>query len=91
MFWTIFARGPWPETFKALFSRTNQTAIKRRRQKKGVKIFIDFTYLRKTQPGQKTAGNFPEIPRIFLKISTHQMFGYPAWDAGSKPRGLVEI
>ena len=30
------------------------------------------------QPGKKTAGNFPN----FLKMSTHQMFGYPGLDAG---------
>ena len=41
-------------------------------------IFLNFTYLHKTQPTQKTAGNFPN----FLKISTHQMFGYPDLDAG---------
>ena len=55
--------------------------IKRRiseEDKKCVKIFLNFTYLHKTQPGQKTAGNF----RIFLKPSTHQMFGYPGLDAG---------
>ena len=28
MFWPIFARSPLPETFKASFSRTNQTANK---------------------------------------------------------------
>ena len=50
--------GPWPETFKASFSRTNQTANKRGRQKKCVKSFLNFTYLHKTQPGHKTAGNF---------------------------------
>ena len=61
MFQPIFARGPWPETFKVSFSRTNQMANKRIRQKKGVKIFLNFTYLHKTQPGQKTAGNFPNF------------------------------
>ena len=40
-------------------------------------IFLNFTYLHKTQPGQKLAGNFPN-----LKISTHQMFGYPGLAAG---------
>ena len=78
MFWPIFARGPWPETFKTSFSRTNQTVNKRRRQKKRMKIFLNFTYLHKTQPGQKTVGNFPN----FLKISARQMFGYPGLDAG---------
>ena len=43
-----------------------------------MKIFVNFTYPHKTQPGQKTAGNFQN----FLKISTHQMFGYPDLDAG---------
>ena len=57
----MFARGPWPETLKASLSRTNQTTNKRRRQKKRVKIFRNFTYLHKTQPGQKTAGNFPNF------------------------------
>ena len=57
----IFARGPWPETFKTSFSRTNQMVNKRGRQKKCVKIFLNFTYLHKTQPGQKTAGNFPDF------------------------------
>ena len=61
IFWPIFARDLWPETFKASFSRTNQMANKRRRQKKRVKIFLNFTYLHKTQPGQKPAGNFPNI------------------------------
>ena len=66
MFWPIFACGPWPETFKASFSLTNQTANKRQRQKKRVKIFLNFTYLHKTQPGQKTAGNFPNFFRRYL-------------------------
>ena len=51
---------------------------KRGRQKKCVKIFLNSTNLHKTQPGQKTAGTFPN----FLKISTHLMFGYPDLDAG---------
>ena len=50
---------------------------KRRRQKKCVKIFLNFTYPHKTQPGKKPQ----EISRIFLKMSTHQMFGYPGLDA----------
>ena len=78
MFWPIFARGSWPETFKASFSRTNQTVNKRGRQKKCVKFFFSFTCLHKTQPGKKSSANFPN----FLKISTHQMFGYPGLDAG---------
>ena len=63
MFWPIFARGPWPETFKASYSPTNQTANKQGRQKKCVKIFLNFTKLHKTQPGQKT-GEYPNIWRI---------------------------
>ena len=43
-----------------------------------MKTFLNFTYLHKTQPGQK----LQEISRIFLKMSTHQMFGYPGLDAG---------
>ena len=61
MFLPIFARGPRPETFKSSFSRTNQTANKRGGQKKCVKIFLNFTYPHKTQPGQKTAVNFPNF------------------------------
>ena len=72
-----FTRGPWPETFKASFSRTNQMATKRRRQKKRVKIFLNFTHLHKTKQGRKTAGNFKNV----LKISAHQMFGHPGLDA----------
>ena len=34
---------------------------KQGRQKKCVKIFLNFTYLHKTQPGQKTAGNFSDF------------------------------
>ena len=78
MFQPNFARGPWPETFKASFSRTNQTANEHRRQKKRVKIFLNFTCLHKTQPGQKLM----EISKYFLKKSTRQMFGYPGLDAG---------
>ena len=63
MFQPIFARGPWPETFKTSFARTNQTANKRGRQKKCVKIFLKFTYLHKTQPGQKLL----ETSRIFFE------------------------
>ena len=79
MFYPIFARSPWPETFKALFQRTNQTANKRGRQKKCVKIFLNFTYHHKTQPGQKTAGNFLNF---FEDIyCTQQLFRYPGLDA----------
>ena len=84
MFQPIFVRGPWPETFKSSFSRTNQTANKRGRQKKFVRSFLNFTYPHKTQPGQKTAGNFPN----FFEESTHQMFGYPDLDAGLNIRPL---
>ena len=51
---------------------------KRGRQKKCVKIFLNFTNLHKTQPGQKLL----ELSQIFLKISTHRMFGYLDLDAG---------
>ena len=61
MFWPMFARGPWLETFKASFSRTNQIANKRGRQKKCVKIFLDFTYLHKTKTRTKLQGIFPII------------------------------
>ena len=37
------------------------TANKRGRQKKCVRIFLNFTYPYKAQPGQKTAGNFPDF------------------------------
>ena len=37
----MFVRGSWPEIFKASFSRTNQMANKRRRQK-CVKSFLKF-------------------------------------------------
>ena len=43
-----------------------------------MKIFLNFTYLGKTQPGQKAAGNFPN----FLKISSRQVFGYLRLHAG---------
>ena len=55
----LVAHGRKP--FKSSFSRTNQTANKRGGQKKCVKIFLNLTYLYKTQPGQKTAGNFPNF------------------------------
>ena len=54
MFYPICARGPLPESCKASFSWTNQTAKKRRIRKKRVKIFLNFTFLHETQPGQKT-------------------------------------
>ena len=44
-----------------------------------MKIFPNFTYPHKTQPGQETAGNFPNF---FFKKSTRVMFGYPGLDAG---------
>ena len=46
--------------------------------KERVKIFLNFTYLHKAQPGRKAAGNFPN----FVKISARQMFGHPGLDAG---------
>ena len=60
---------------------------KRGRQKKCVKIFLNFTYLHKTQPGQKTAGNFPD----FLKESIRQMFGYPDLDAGLNTSRFLKV
>ena len=71
MFRPMIPHSPWLEISKAPLSCTNQTANKRRRQKSPVKIFLYFTYSHKTQPGQKTAGNFPN----FLKKSTHQSLG----------------
>ena len=47
-------------------------------QKKRVNIFLNFTYPHKTQPGQKTACNFPN----FLKKSTLRTFGHSSLDAG---------
>ena len=76
MFQSIFAYRPWLETSKTSFSRTNQTANKQRRQKKPVKIFLNFTCLQRTHPGQKAAKSF----QSFLKKS-RQMFGYPGLDA----------
>ena len=55
-------------------------ANERGRQKKCVKIFLNFTYLHKRNNDKK----LQEISRIFLKMSTHQMFGYPGLDAGFK-------
>ena len=55
----LVARGQ--KLSKVSFSWTNQTANKRRRQKKRVTIFQDFTYLQKMQPRQKTAGNFQNL------------------------------
>ena len=54
---------PWPEVFKASFSRTNQTANKRKRLKKRVKISPNVTFLHKTRPGQKLL----EISQIFFE------------------------
>ena len=51
---------------------------KRGKEKKNMKIFLNFTYPHKTQPEQK----LQEISRIFLKMFSHQMFGYPGLDAG---------
>ena len=49
MFWPTFARGLWPKISKVSSSETNQTANKRRRQKKLVKIFWNFMNLQKTK------------------------------------------
>ena len=80
MFWPSFARGLWPETFKASFSRTNQTVNKRRRQKKRVKIVLNHIYLNKTQPGRKLL----EISRFFLNVYSPDVmvsrFRYPGGD-----------
>ena len=59
-----FCLWPMVGNLQSLFSRTNQMANKQRRQKKHVKIFLNFTYLGKTQPGQKTAGN----SRVFFSL-----------------------
>ena len=55
-------------------------ANKRRRQKKRVKIFLNFTgaaFIKRNQDKKLL-----EISEIFLKISAHQMFGHPGLDAG---------
>ena len=52
-----------------------------------MKIFLNFTYLHKTQPGQKTARNFPD----FLKESIRQMLGYPDFDAGLNISRFLEV
>ena len=52
-----------------------------------MKIFLNFTYLHKTQPGQKTAGNFPDI----LKESIRQMFGYRDLDAGLNTSRFLKV
>ena len=48
------------------------------RQKKSVKIFLNFTYPHKTQSGQKLL----EISGICLKKSTLNTFGHSSLDAG---------
>ena len=66
----ILGRGPRSKTSNASFSRTNNTANKRGRQKKSLDNVLNFTYFilcadfghlgrggRKTQPRQNTAGN----------------------------------
>ena len=78
MFWPIFARRLWQETFKSLIFADQSDGELAKRQKKRAKLFLSFTYLHKTQPGQKLL----EISRIFFKISARQMFGYPSLDAG---------
>ena len=52
---------------------------KRGRQKKCVKIFLNFlpTFIKRNQDKKLL-----EFSQIFLKISTHHMFGYPDLDAG---------
>ena len=48
-----------------------------------MKIFINFSYLYKTQPGQKTAGNFPIFfEDIYLPDPGDP--GYPGLDAALK-------
>ena len=56
-------------------------ANKRRRQKKRVKIFLNFTYVHKTQPGQKNCLKFSEFFEDIYSPA-RQMFGYPGLDAG---------
>ena len=77
MFWLICARGLFPETFIVSFSRTNHRVNKRGRQKERVKILLNFTYLHKRNQDKNLLG----ISRIFLKISTRQMFSYPGLNA----------
>ena len=48
------------------------------RQKKRVKIFLNFTYPHKTQPGQTLL----EISQTFLKKSTLHTFGHSSLDDG---------
>ena len=99
MFWPIFARGLWPETSKASFSRTNQRENKRRRQTKRVKIFLTFTYPHKTQPGQKIAGNFiddiysPDVwdPGLDAGLNTPRFGGDIAFPIGKIGRGLPSL
>ena len=50
-------------------------------------IFLNFTNLHKTQPGQKTAGNFPD----FLKESIRQTFGHLDLDAGLNISRFLEV
>ena len=57
------------------FSHTNQTARKRGGPKKCVKIVLNFTYLHKTQPRQKTAGN----SQIFLRCLLIRCLGIQVW------------
>ena len=39
----------------------DQTVNKLRKQTESVKIFLNSIFLHKTQPGQETAGNFPNV------------------------------
>ena len=55
---------------------------KRGRQKKCVKIFLNFTNLHKTQPGQKTVGTFPNFMEDIYAPDVWVPFGYPDLDAG---------
>ena len=56
---SLVAHGRRPS--KPHFHGPIRRRISKRRQKKRVKIFINFTYLHKTQPGQKPAGDFPNF------------------------------
>ena len=52
-----------------------------------MKIFLNFTFLLKTQLGQKTAWNFPN----FLKKSSRQMLGYPSLVTGLNISWFLEV
>ena len=67
--WPKFARGLWPKSSnasfspKSMFSWTNQTANKGRRQKKRVQISLNFTYCTfiKITQCKKAAGNSSSV------------------------------